>query len=160
MTVSASSMPCAAPASRKRSRRSRSSSPATTPPMSTARCYPSTAACPRPSPSFRPSRAETESVSPMPTPERVREFIARVEAGDHVEAIQDFYHRDATMQENLGQKREGIEALVAGEKAALVRMGGAPESKCIRYAISGDTVMINWTFAMGGQFATPDGKPK
>ena len=96
----------------------------------------------------------------MPTPERVREFIGRVEAGDHVGAIEDFYHSDASMQENLGQKREGIEALVAGEKAALVRMGGAPESKCIHYAINGDTVMINWTFAMGGQFATPDGRPK
>ncbi|HVY88011.1 MAG TPA: nuclear transport factor 2 family protein [Hyphomonadaceae bacterium] len=96
----------------------------------------------------------------MPTLERLKAFIAMVEAGDHVEAIEQFYHRDATMQENLGQKREGIEALVAGEKAALVRMGGVPASKCIRYAITGDTVMINWTFAMGGQFATPDGKPK
>ena len=96
----------------------------------------------------------------MPALERVREFIARVEAGDHVGAIEDFYHRDASMQENLGQKRDGIEALIAGETAALVRMGGAPESRCIRFAISGDTVMINWTFAMGGQFATPDGKPR
>ena len=66
----------------------------------------------------------------MPTPERVRAFIARVEALDHLGAIRDFYHADATMQENLGQKREGMEALLAGEKAALKRMGGAPASKC------------------------------
>lgn len=96
----------------------------------------------------------------MPTPERIKAFIAMVEAGQHVEAIEQFYHSDASMQENLGQKREGIDALVAGEKAALVRMGGAPESKCVRFAINGDTVMINWTFAMGGQFTTPDGRPK
>lgn len=85
----------------------------------------------------------------MPTEERVRAFIARVEALDHLGAIRDFYHADATMQEGLGQTRTGIEALLAGETAALQRMGGAPVSKCMRYAINGDTVMINWTFEMG-----------
>ena len=93
----------------------------------------------------------------MPTPERVREFIARVEALDHLGAISDFYHADATMQENLGQKREGIEALLAGEAAALKRMGGAPASKCLRYAIDGDTVFINWAFEMG---SAADGKTR
>ncbi|MFT3723975.1 MAG: hypothetical protein QM773_10340 [Hyphomonadaceae bacterium] len=85
----------------------------------------------------------------MPTEERVRAFIARVEALDHLGAIRDFYHADATMQEGLGQMRVGLEALLAGETAALQRMGGAPATKCIRYAINGDTVMINWIFEMG-----------
>lgn len=84
----------------------------------------------------------------MPTPDRVRAFIARVEALDHVGAIVDFYHADATMQENLGATRSGVDALVAGEKAALARMGGAPASTCRRFAIEGDTVFINWTFEM------------
>ena len=92
----------------------------------------------------------------MPTRDRVKAFIARVEALDHLGAVGDFYHPDATMQENLGQKREGMEALLAGEKAALKRMGGAPASKCHRFAINGDTVFINWTFEMGG----PDGKTR
>lgn len=96
----------------------------------------------------------------MPTPERVREFIARVEAGDHLEAIRDFYHQNASMQENLGQKREGMDALLAGEKAALERMGGAPESKCHSFAVQGNTVFINWTFDMAGVFAGADGKAK
>ena len=85
----------------------------------------------------------------MPTEARVREFIARVEALDHLGAIRDFYHADATMQENLGQKREGIDALLAGEEAALKRMGGAPATTCLGFAINGDTVFINWRFDMG-----------
>lgn len=85
----------------------------------------------------------------MPTLERVRDFIARVEAKDHLAAIEDFYHSDASMQENMGEKRVGLEALLAGERAALQRMGGAPESRCHRFAINGDTVFINWTFEMG-----------
>jgi ketosteroid isomerase-like protein len=93
----------------------------------------------------------------MPTADRVKAFIARVEALDHLGAIRDFYHDDATMQENFGAKREGIEALLAGETAALKRMGGAPASKCHRFAIDGDTVFINWTFEMGGH---PDGKTR
>jgi hypothetical protein len=85
----------------------------------------------------------------MPAAERVREFIDRVEARDHLGAIRDFYHQDATMQENLGQTRSGMAALLAGEEAALKRMGGAPESRCLRFAIHGDTVFINWAFEMG-----------
>ncbi len=85
----------------------------------------------------------------MPTPDRVKAFIARVEALDHLGAIRDFYHADASMQENLGAKREGLAALIAGEEAALKRMGGAPVSTCRRFAIDGDTVFINWTFEMG-----------
>jgi len=87
----------------------------------------------------------------MPAIEDVESFIARVEGLDHVGAIEDFYHADATMQENLGAVRRGIAALVAGEQAALKRMGGAPASKCRRFAIDGDTVFINWTFEMPGK---------
>lgn len=85
----------------------------------------------------------------MPTSDRVCAFIARVEALDHLGAIHDFYHADATMQENLGQKREGIGALLAGEAAALERMGGAPATHCVSYAINGNAVFINWRFEMG-----------
>lgn len=82
----------------------------------------------------------------MPDVDHVEAFIARVEGLDHVGAIEDFYHADASMQENLGPLRTGIDALIASEKAALVRMGGAPKSTCRRFAIHGDTVFINWTF--------------
>jgi len=85
----------------------------------------------------------------MPTLDRVKAFIARVEALDHLGAISDFYHPDAAMQENFGPRREGMEALLAGEAAALKRMGGPPASTCRRFAIDGDTVFINWIFQMG-----------
>ena len=85
----------------------------------------------------------------MPTEDRVRAFIARVAAPDPLGAIRDFYHADATAQENHGLKREGIEAIIAGETAALARMGGAPEASCVRYSITGDVVFTNWRFAMG-----------
>ncbi len=87
----------------------------------------------------------------MPAIEDVESFIARVERLDHLGAIEDFYHADATMQENLGAVRSGITALVANEQAALKRMGGAPASKCQRFAIQGDMVFINWTFEMRGR---------
>jgi len=85
----------------------------------------------------------------MPTLDRVKAFIARVEALDHLGAISDFYHPDAAMQENFGPRREGMEALLAGEAAALKRMGGPPANTCRRFAIDGDTVFINWIFQMG-----------
>lgn len=85
----------------------------------------------------------------MPTEERVRAFIARVAAPDPLGAIRDFYHADATAQENHGPTRTGIDAILAGEEAALKRMGGAPDATCVRVSITGDTVFINWRFAMG-----------
>lgn len=85
----------------------------------------------------------------MPTEARVRAFIAQVETLDPLGAIRDFYHDDATMQENHGDKRVGMVALLAGEEAALKRMGGPPATTCVRYAITGDTVFINWRFEMG-----------
>ena len=58
----------------------------------------------------------------MPTRERVQAFVAMVEANKFVEAIREFYTDDATMQENLGDVRAGLDALVAGEEAALRRV--------------------------------------
>lgn len=84
----------------------------------------------------------------MPTEARVRAFIARVEH-DPLGAIRDFYHADASMQENHGARREGMDALLAGEEAALKRMGGIPKATCLHLAITGDTVFINWRFEMG-----------
>lgn len=41
----------------------------------------------------------------MPSRERVETFLKEVVEGSHVTAIADFYHDDATMQENLGAPR-------------------------------------------------------
>lgn len=87
----------------------------------------------------------------MPTVERVRDFIARAEAGEFISAIEDFYHPDASMQENLGETgatfRRGREALIAGERGALERMD-IRARKVERFAVNGDHVFINWQFEM------------
>jgi len=82
----------------------------------------------------------------MPTRERVQAFVAMVEANRFVEAIREFYTVDATMQENLGEVRAGLDALVAGEEAALRRVASIttrPGSTC---AIDGDRVIVHWVF--------------
>ena len=80
----------------------------------------------------------------MPTRERVQALIAQVQANRFVEAIEDFYTEDASMQENLGAKRVGRATLVAHERAMLGRnrvntLGG-------EFLIDGDTVIIHWRF--------------
>ncbi len=89
----------------------------------------------------------------MPTLERVRSFIARVEQQDYVAAIMHFYHEDATMQENMGDIRRGRDALVAHEMEVLLRFGNMPVRKVERFAINGDMVFINWQF----EITQPDG---
>jgi hypothetical protein len=42
----------------------------------------------------------------MPTRERVQALIGLVEGGRYVEAIEAFYHDDASMQENLDPPRQ------------------------------------------------------
>jgi ketosteroid isomerase-like protein len=83
----------------------------------------------------------------MPQLARVQAFIALVEAGDYLAAMEEFYHPDATMQENLGQKRAGLAAMIAGERAALAR-GPIVARKVERFAVEGDHVFINWVFEM------------
>jgi len=58
----------------------------------------------------------------MPSRERLNEFIAVVEAGDHAGAIERYYTEDASMQENAGPPRVGRELLVAHERGVLARM--------------------------------------
>ena len=95
----------------------------------------------------------------MPTRERVREFIAEVEAGRFVEAIEGFYAEDASMQDNDGPVRQGRAALVAGEKATLAAVSAIRTRPVETFLVDGDHVVIRWvfdfTFAGGGQ-ATMD----
>ena len=90
----------------------------------------------------------------MPLPDTLARFIARVEQGAHVEAIEEFYHPDATMQENMAPPRVGRDALVANEARAL-RSVRLVESRCIGPVfVQGDHVVIRWNF----RFVGLDGK--
>lgn len=86
----------------------------------------------------------------MPTRVTVNAFIAAVESGDHVGAIERFYHEDASMQENLAPPRVGRETLVAHEKRALARLAEMRTHPAARVLVDGDHVAINWIFEMVG----------
>lgn len=89
----------------------------------------------------------------MPSLETLERFIARVEQNAHVEAIQEFYTEDASMQENQAAPRVGRDKLAERERQVLSRAESV-RSTCVRPVfVSGDTTVIRWIF----QFAWKDG---
>lgn len=89
----------------------------------------------------------------MPSVETLECFIARVESNAHVQAIQEFYTEDASMQENMAPPRVGRDALAARESATLARADSL-RSTCVRPVfVNGDFVVIRWIF----EFAWKDG---
>lgn len=84
----------------------------------------------------------------MPSRERVEKFIAMVESGAHVEAIEAFYHPHASMQENGLPPRVGRDVLVAHERAALARMQAVHTHRVETFLVDGDHVVVNWVFEM------------
>lgn len=82
----------------------------------------------------------------MPEAAVLEAFIACVEAGQHVKAVQDFYATGATMRENLGPVRVGRDVHVANEQRVLAR-AQAVHSTCVRPVfVDGDHVVIRWKF--------------
>lgn len=91
----------------------------------------------------------------MPSRERVQAFVALVEAGRYVEAIEDFYHADASMQENQWPPTVGRDKLVAAETATLARNKAMATRPVGDLLIDGDRVMIRWIF----DITPPEGQP-
>jgi predicted SnoaL-like aldol condensation-catalyzing enzyme len=83
----------------------------------------------------------------MPTRQIVDQFIAAVESGDHVGAIERYYRENASMQENTSPPRVGRAVLMAHEAAILETMTRV-ETKAIRSVVEGDHVAIHWNFEM------------
>jgi hypothetical protein len=82
----------------------------------------------------------------MPTQDVLNRFIARVESGAHVEAIEEFYTADATMQENEHPPRRGRPALMENERKALEKVKSV-QSTCVQPVfVNGDRVVIRWVF--------------
>ena len=89
----------------------------------------------------------------MPTHDTLERFIARVESNAHVEAIEEFYTANATMQENNAPPRVGRDTLVESERRALARAKSVT-SRCVRPVfVDGNRVVIRWIF----EFTYPDG---
>jgi SnoaL-like protein len=91
----------------------------------------------------------------MPTRDRVQAFVALVEGARYIEALEQFYHPDATMQDNLQRPRVGLERLIADEKATMARFATMKTDRVIDLLIDGDKVMIRWRFT----FTPPEGPP-
>jgi len=58
--------------------------------------------------------APQPGVTSMPSNSTVEALMTQVESGDYVGAIENFYHADASMQENNDPPRVGRDILVAG----------------------------------------------
>ncbi|MEJ8821472.1 nuclear transport factor 2 family protein [Variovorax humicola] len=87
----------------------------------------------------------------MPSAARLEAFIAAVEGGDHVKAVEDFYTENASMRENQAEPRRGRPALIANETAAKERTASV-FSRCVRpVLVNGDHVVIRWIFDFTGK---------
>jgi hypothetical protein len=82
----------------------------------------------------------------MPTRERVEAFVALVEQANYVEALEQFYHPDASMQENQQEPRLGLERLIADERATMARFATMRTDPVTDLLIDGDKVVIRWRF--------------
>lgn len=90
----------------------------------------------------------------MPSRERVEAFIARVVGGDHVGAIADFYHEDASMQEPGKAPRHGREILMEHEQQALDRLARMVTHPPKVVLVDGDNVVVHWVFDAVGHDGT------
>jgi hypothetical protein len=83
----------------------------------------------------------------MPSREIVEAFAKRLEDGDFVGAILDYYTPDAATYENLAEPVVGRDNLVAKERAVLAR---SKEVRAVRIGpslIDGDHVAARWKFS-------------
>lgn len=82
----------------------------------------------------------------MPSFNTVDRFVTLVESGQFLEAIDQFYADDASMQENGSTPRVGKDALLKFESAAQASVASV-KATCIRpMLISEDIVVIRWVF--------------
>jgi ketosteroid isomerase-like protein len=82
----------------------------------------------------------------MPTRERVQALIDLVERGRYVEALESFYHDDASMQENLDPPRHGLDRLIKGERRVMAAHRDIRTRPVQTVLLDGDRVVINWIF--------------
>lgn len=84
----------------------------------------------------------------MPDRALVESFVALVQAGDFVGAIERFYSPDASMQENDGPPRIGRDTLVAHEHKVMATFAEVKASLGGPVMIAGEQVAIRWRFEM------------
>ena len=78
---------------------------------------------------------------------RVEEFVRRIEAGEFLEVMPEFYAEDCTAQENNDPPRVGLAAMTANEQGALERMKFTHiEARAV--VVEGDRAFIHYVFEM------------
>ncbi len=82
----------------------------------------------------------------MPSRQTVQAFIALVEQGQYVEAIEQFYAPQASMQENSQPPRRGRDTLVAYERAVIAACSAMRTLPVESFLVDGDFVVIHWVF--------------
>ena len=86
----------------------------------------------------------------MPSRETVEAFVALVEAGDYVGAIEKFYAPDASTRENTGDPVIGRETLMAKERGVMAAFRKIEAARLGPSLIEGDTVAARWKFTFTG----------
>lgn len=84
----------------------------------------------------------------MSTEENVKQLIGLVEQGRFLEAIQEFYAEDASMQENNEPPRVGLPALLEREKQFLNSIREMHVHRAESFLVDGDRAAINWIFEL------------
>jgi hypothetical protein len=80
------------------------------------------------------------------TRQRVEMLIAMAEQGKFLEAIQEFYAEDATMQENTQPPRVGLAALLENERRVLASLKEIRVNRADSFIVDGDRAAINWVY--------------
>ena len=81
----------------------------------------------------------------MLDPTVVNAFVAMVEEGRFIEALQRFYHPAAMVRENQQTPRVGLDALIENEHRVLNTFT-AITGRAMQVLVHGDQVAINWRF--------------
>ncbi|GGC75081.1 nuclear transport factor 2 family protein [Chelatococcus reniformis] len=82
----------------------------------------------------------------MPTHETVETFMAAVESGDYIGAIERFYDPAASMQENNDPPRAGRDLLVEGERKVMGAFKSIVARRLAPPLIGAELVAIRWAF--------------
>ena len=80
----------------------------------------------------------------MPSKDRVLQMIQRVEAGDFLNAFEEFYADDVVMQENAGAPTRGKDANREREKGFVGSIREIHLNRADSFVVDGDRVAINW----------------
>jgi len=82
----------------------------------------------------------------MPSHARVQELISYVEQGRFLDALREFYHEEAAMQENSEAPRLGLTACLDQEARFLEAVQTFHEIRASSFVVDGDRAAIQWVF--------------